>query len=1158
MSNRNLFAALVGINFYQKARNLDGCINDVLNFDRLLRNICSQQQGQLIYEPLYLLSPHDIDKEKIETYKKIEKLDFSYIDPSFENISGKAFNHLEKASGNDICLFYYSGHGSFISAPPEFWHTKPTHQNETLVCMDSRSTARDLVDKELAYLLHKTLKGKPDVHCLLIMDCCSSGNNTRALNEKTDSIKYRQEPPSNFQLAITNYLGFKENFFTIENGKASFTMANYIHLAACRDHEKAQDGHLGGVFSRKLVELLSKGGTGSSYRNIEQSLASTVSIQNGSQNPVAFSNPKADLDKQFLGGKMIPYKPAYEVRYMHGDAIWQLQAGSMQGIVASAGDEKTLVNILPDNIEAEVISVDDFTSTLKGDGLAMLDTDNNNYTAIVTRLAIKRQVIGISERLRLSGASVEVLHERFRSNNFVYIELYVKGNKEPDFLADLVKEENKYLYSLSQARNDIPLFKSEGEAGSFLTNADAVGKWVYVKNLESRESIFDANDFVFTATVIEGIAITRKNINSVTGQTNTYQPGSQIELTYKNDKKPALRFSVEINSDSKIKECYIQALYLDNLYGIHTDFSETDTNRLVKGGKFELKSQVDNQSYNIVRLKLDDDYAGYNINEIVEQVKIVISAKPNVQLNAYGQEPLKRALRGKAKSIDDLFDSAPESLWAVFNFKVRIIGPQKDKELIAGGETDFSSFTIQAPAGFNAIATAVTNADIPASTRSIDNVLPAIWGNILAENTPFNDDFVSMGGSSVIALELGAGEQMPVLKPGEELIIKPKRNAAVTRSVNSYESTTVPYGYDEETQLYFPIGYEDKSGNIRINQLPKSSTGALVGEAITTRSVLGSIKLYFKKLLRLPTNTFTLHLYKDKQWEQITDKAEIKKQLKFLQPGQKLPLIVHGIFGDTKGMLEGLKEDNDFAAGLPAILSYDFENLNTKVPETATALKKDLEEVGIGQEGIPKTTIIAHSMGGLVSRWLIEQMEGDPLVEKLIMAGTPNGGSEWGQASEYILNGANFLLTHALNVTGPIKYAITGISFFIKKFHDPQASLNDMDAGSPLISKLENSTPPPAIPYLLIGSDTSLFREYEDNDVFLSKLKNLLMGKIVFPGLDMALFNKTPNDMAVTVASMKKITGFDNVNNMQVLAGDHISYFSEETTRKAILALTYA
>ncbi|WP_336734715.1 hypothetical protein, partial [Chryseobacterium sp. VD8] len=55
------------------------------------------------------------------------------------------------------------------------------------------------------------------------------------------------------------------------------------------------------------------------------------------------------------------------------------------------------------------------------------------------------------------------------------------------------------------------------------------------------------------------------------------------------------------------------------------------------------------------------------------------------------------------------------------------------------------------------------------------------------------------------------------------------------------------------------------------------------------------------------------------------------------------------------------------------------------------------------------------------------------------------------------------------------------------------------------------------------------------------------------PALTKVLFKGHPNDMAVTLESMKKIKEFNN--NMAIFPGDHISYFSEKKTRDAIIDL---
>ena len=60
-------------------------------------------------------------------------------------------------------------------------------------------------------------------------------------------------------------------------------------------------------------------------------------------------------------------------------------------------------------------------------------------------------------------------------------------------------------------------------------------------------------------------------------------------------------------------------------------------------------------------------------------------------------------------------------------------------------------------------------------------------------------------------------------------------------------------------------------------------------------------------------------------------------------------------------------------------------------------LNKQLKAVGLGENDGKRLDILAHSMGGLVSRYLIEFIRKDNLIDNLFMFGTPNGGSIFGE-----------------------------------------------------------------------------------------------------------------------------------------------------------------
>src|SRR4029077_13535501 len=68
----------------------------------------------------------------------------------------------------------------------------------------------------------------------------------------------------------------------------------------------------------------------------------------------------------------------------------------------------------------------------------------------------------------------------------------------------------------------------------------------------------------------------------------------------------------------------------------------------------------------------------------------------------------------------------------------------------------------------------------------------------------------------------------------------------------------------------------------------------------------------------------------------------------------------------------------------------------------AQSLSQKISEI-LAQEGDPRLTIVAHSQGGLISRWAIQRLGCSSKVADLIMIGTPNHGGEmaryvWGQA----------------------------------------------------------------------------------------------------------------------------------------------------------------
>ena len=231
------------------------------------------------------------------------------------------------------------------------------------------------------------------------------------------------------------------------------------------------------------------------------------------------------------------------------------------------------------------------------------------------------------------------------------------------------------------------------------------------------------------------------------------------------------------------------------------------------------------------------------------------------------------------------------------------------------------------------------------------------------------------------------------------------------------------------------------------------------------RSLTGSLKMYFfKTYLKQSVNqlrwveyqadgSFTCHK------SMVANKVAAAKNIL---------LLVHGITGDTENMAKGVR-----AIGLDGrfdlVLTYDYENLATPIPQTAQALKADLAAAGLQAGDDKSLTLLVHSMGGLVSRWFIEREGGNTVVDHLVMCGTPNNGSPLGRIEEArkILNVLASLAMTYLPALIPFQASALLLLNRSKKL---TPTLEQMHPSSEFITTL-NSSPDPGIRYTVLAGD---------------------------------------------------------------------------------------
>ncbi len=167
-------ALLVGINRYKiPGADLRGCVNDVKN----LKGVLTRYYG-FAEKNIRVLTDFQATKKAMQS--EISKL-------------------VGKAKAGDILLFHYSGHGANV---PDKNGDEADHRDEIL-CPTDLNWQDPLLDDWLRVEFDKVPSG---VNLTVIMDCCHSGTNTRAI-----------QPPD--AKRIERFLPCPLDLLAVESGK---------------------------------------------------------------------------------------------------------------------------------------------------------------------------------------------------------------------------------------------------------------------------------------------------------------------------------------------------------------------------------------------------------------------------------------------------------------------------------------------------------------------------------------------------------------------------------------------------------------------------------------------------------------------------------------------------------------------------------------------------------------------------------------------------------------------------------------------------------------------------------------------------------------------------------------------------------------------------
>lgn len=534
MPDKTIHALLIAINDYPiAAHRLNGCINDLEAMKAYL---------QERFDPnVYAINLRELKNEEATRQQIIA-----------------AFDHFNEAKAGDVCLLFYSGHGSQMDAPEAFWPFEKDKLLETIVCYDSRiDNGFDLADKELGYLIWKATQGK-QVHFTAIMDCCNSGTNTRG----DLKIKYRRTETNDNRKNVQQFLGYEQYN---DDSPLTTYKSDHIQIAAARSNQLAKeleiDGKQIGIFTYSLLGTLHQSNSLISYSDLLPPVALKVGYYVNDQYPQLDINGETKGNTIFLNGAIRSNNQALLVNYDYTTGKWRLNAGELQGIIASTKDAPTLI-LINESEKARISEVQATISYLDGWDY---EKKEEVLPARILEMANNKLSIGFApDCIKEAQLNISALCEK-NAPTFFKLE---NDLQKASYLIRTPSSNEQQVLRLTKKESTLPVFLSvknidKAAAAIFIDHIAAVAKWTHVCQLNNPVTSISSNDLDIRLFRIEG----KLSAGDAAGELVDYSERVVFQYKLANDKWVAPCFRLEVKNNTN-KNFQIKALYLGNDFSI--------------------------------------------------------------------------------------------------------------------------------------------------------------------------------------------------------------------------------------------------------------------------------------------------------------------------------------------------------------------------------------------------------------------------------------------------------------------------------------------------------------------------------------------------------------------------------------------------------------
>ena len=1088
-------ALLVGIDAYpDPVHRLEGCRNDVDGLSEFLR--LRVPAGQLRLRVL-----HDAEATR-------------------EAVIDAFGSHLGQAGPDDTALFYFAGHGSREHAPPAFWTIEPDRLNQTLVMFDSRGPGGwDLADKELAVLLRALAARGPRI--VVMLDACHSGSGTRQLTAGPRR-KVRRFPLDARPRPLDSFLPEVQALVTASApGASGWDLgggARHILLAACRDDEEAEEYWDGtrawGLFTHVLLQALAQAPGQPSYRALAALLRTQV-LALGQQTPQLEATADADLDRAFLGDAIVPRAASFALQVDQGE--WWMAAGSIHGVPAPVDGECTRVAVFQATADAAALA-------RVGEALAQAELDTVQAARSRLRLLSGALVAGVAYQavlcatplrrhgVALDGTAAEVAAVRAALASAMWVRETVDS---PDLRLDCAPGR----FSFQRADGTEPTAPA-ASAAEAVRDLEHLARWQHFADLGNPLSRILDHEVELTV---------------YAGKTGTdVLPLTDLRLAAQRDaqgrlQSPQFRIAVR---NTGTRDLYVGLLALDELHACTSDLLVDGVRKLRPGDgpTWALDGKA-------LQAAIPAALRAEGRTEARDLLKLIVSTQ-DFDIRHANLDPLRaptlrqRAVpRPAAHMLDRLLArsqtrtisaAADDDMLADFGTRTFVVtttepgpgvplGPTQPAEPVAGLRIAAHP-TLRARVRLDSLAATRGEAGLP--------LLPPAWrSGDSGETVWFGNRRGGNGGLAVLVLD-----EVP-----DHRAVTPEQPLAITLPLDCGPADVVlPLAHDGEDYLVLGHGGRRAAGTVvLLSRLPHPV-------AERRRSLTGSIKILFRKFTSTVFGTdYAYPILAAARWEagrQAQYDHDAARLRSAVQGAQRVVVFVHGIIGDTLAM----------GAHLPPrpgdlLLAFDYENLHTSIEENASRLQQRLADAGLGPGHGKHLVLVAHSMGGLVSRWFVEKLGGHQSVARVVLCGTPNAGSQWASIEDLVTGMASL----ALNGLTAMSWEATLVASLFSGLEKIDHSLDQMRPGSDFLQQLA-ALPDPGIPYTVIAGNTALAGAADGGRV------QRVLKKVLHRTTDLA-FLGAPNDMAASVASIGAVgRGWVQPPEVRVVPCDHVSYFASD------------